>query len=141
MAKVGLNIPFRRALEQYLKRVLKAVKPRAIILYGSTAKGTYGAGSDIDLIVISEHLHKRFLNRLKLLLELNNTPAPIEALGYTPDEFLKMVSKTHPTALSALEEGIPLHDDGFLTEAKELLAEVKRKRRLVKVEDGWETEP
>ncbi len=47
---VGLVEPLRRALEPL------AVKMRAAFIYGSIAKGTDNAASDIDLLVVSDEL-------------------------------------------------------------------------------------
>ena len=138
MVKVNLSLPYRRDTERYVRRILRKLKPRSIILYGSMAKGTYGVGSDIDLLIISDNLPYNFLDRLKLLNEINSTTAPIEALGYTTKEFEKMLRKKHPTALDALEEGIILYDDGYLLKIKELFEKIKEELGLVKVEDYWE---
>lgn len=62
-----------------------------MILYGSYAKGHPTPYSDIDLIVISSDL-ARFgpLKRQELLAQLTmNIDAPLEVIGYTPQEFKK----------------------------------------------------
>lgn len=62
-----------------------------IVLYGSYAKGHPKPYSDIDLVIISPDL-ARFspLRRQELLAELTmNIDAPLEVLGYTPEEFKK----------------------------------------------------
>lgn len=59
------------------------------ILYGSYAKGTPKPYSDIDLVVISPDL-ARFspLKRQELLAQWTmNIDAPLEVIGYTPQEF------------------------------------------------------
>ncbi|MCP8316880.1 MAG: nucleotidyltransferase domain-containing protein [archaeon] len=139
MVKVSLRLPYRREIERYAKRILRKLKPRSIILYGSMAKGTYGVGSDIDLLIISDKLPHNFLNRLKLLNEINPTTAPIEALGYTTKEFEEMLRKKNPTAFDAIEEGIILYDDGYLIKIKNLFEKIKEELGLVKVEDYWES--
>ncbi|MGQ9469616.1 MAG: nucleotidyltransferase domain-containing protein [Nitrososphaerales archaeon] len=131
-------MPYRRAIERYVKRALRKLKPSLIILYGSMAKGNYGVGSDIDLLIISDKLPYNFLDRLKLLNEINPTTAPIEALGYTTKEFEGMLKKRHLTALDALEEGIILYDDGYLMKIKKLFEKIKEELGLVKVEGYWE---
>jgi len=122
----------------YCEKVLEKLNPRSIILYGSMATGNYGVGSDIDIIVVSEKLPKNFLERLRILFELNHTTAPIEPLGYTPKEFLEMITRRHPTALYAVADGKPLYDDGFFTEAKKVFETVREKFKLIKVKHGWE---
>jgi predicted nucleotidyltransferase len=137
MVKVSLRIPYHRDIERYARTILRKLKPRSIILYGSMAKGTYGVGSDIDLLIISENFPHNFLDRLKLLNEINPTTAPIEALGYTTEEFEKMLRKKNPIALDALEEGIIIYDDGYFIKMKNIFEKIKEEIGLVKVGDYW----
>lgn len=132
------DLPFSKEIRIYCKKVLEKLSPRSIILYGSMATGSYGVGSDIDIIVISEKLPKNFLERLTILFELNHATAPIEPLGYTPEEFLDMIMRRHPTALYAVADGKPLYDDGFFIEAKNVFETVKEKFKLLRVKHGWE---
>ncbi|MFN3621903.1 MAG: nucleotidyltransferase domain-containing protein, partial [Nitrososphaerales archaeon] len=119
-------------------KLIRSIKPRSIILYGSVARGTQGVGSDIDLLIISECLPKNFLERLKSVAELNNSTTPIEALAYTPQEFQQMAERLHPTALSALEDGVILFDDGFFQQQRRRYTKTKKKINLIRVEGGWE---
>lgn len=132
------NTPYDKEIHIFCKNVLEKLSPRSIILYGSMATRRFGAGSDIDIIVISEHLPENFLDRLNLLFKLNPTTVPIEPLGYKPNEFLKMIRRRHPTALYAVSEGIPLSDDGFFDIAKKVFEEVRSQFDIVEIEHGWE---
>jgi hypothetical protein len=132
------DFPYGKEIEIFCRRVVKKLKPRAVVLSGSIARGEYWVGSDVDLVVISENLPTNFLERLRVLSELNPTMAPIEALGYTPEEFLQMIERRHPTALYAAADGKPLHDDGFLTEVEEAFERVKMEFDLVRTEHGWD---
>ena len=133
-----VNTPYEIEIQVFCKNVVEKLSPRSIILYGSMATGKFGAGSDINIIVISENLPENFLERLRELFELNTTTAPIEPLGYKPSEFLKMIMKRHPTALYAVSDGKPLYDDGFFAEARKLFEAVKNKFDIVRIEHGWE---
>ncbi|MGQ9719680.1 MAG: nucleotidyltransferase domain-containing protein [Nitrososphaerales archaeon] len=139
MAEVSLRVPYRRGIERYTNRVLRSLKPRSVILYGSMANGTYGVGSDIDLLILSDSLPSNFLERLKLLNEINDATTPIEALAYTTKEFEKMLKKRHPTALDALDEGVVLYDDGYFKQIKKVFRKFKKELGLVKVGDYWES--
>jgi uncharacterized protein len=44
-------------LQDAVARIVDALHPRAIILFGSRARGEHHAGSDYDLLVISDELH------------------------------------------------------------------------------------
>ena len=62
-----------------------------VILFGSRARGNELKNSDIDLIVISEDFREmNFFERLELLELKWEYAIPIEALGYTPQEYDEM---------------------------------------------------
>ncbi len=132
------STPYDKEIELFCRKVVEKLGPKSIILYGSMATKRFGAGSDIDIIVISENLPENFLQRLQLLFELNPATAPIEPLGYKPNEFLKMIRSRHPTALYAVSEGKLLYDDGFFDKAKEVFEKVKNEFDMVRIEHGWE---
>ena len=76
---------YKGELKKHNIRITKA------ILYGSYAKGTPKPYSDIDLVVISPHLSPFSpLKRQELLAQWTmNIDAPLEVIGYTPQEFRK----------------------------------------------------
>lgn len=76
-------------VNRYRKDLEKKIEVKKIILYGSYAYGKPRKGSDIDLIVISPDFKKISpLKRLEFLsLARLKTLDPIEAIGYTPEEF------------------------------------------------------
>jgi hypothetical protein len=77
-------------IERYRDRVVRKLNPRAIILFGSFARGDINEGSDVDIVVIA-NFKEPFLDRIKTLLDLNDRIGlPLEPVGYSPDEFRKM---------------------------------------------------
>lgn len=73
-------IPYEKEIKEYGKNIKEKLDPKLIILHGSIAKGTFGLGSDVDLLVVSDTLPKNFNKRLKLLYELDNTRAPLDII-------------------------------------------------------------
>jgi predicted nucleotidyltransferase len=67
------------------------IRPSEVILYGSHAKGEATPLSDIDLIVVSDDLARwPALERLEMLSRLAaRVDAPLEVLGYTPEEIAR----------------------------------------------------
>ncbi|MFA4973427.1 MAG: nucleotidyltransferase domain-containing protein [bacterium] len=65
--------------------------PKQIILFGSYAREEATSLSDIDLVIVSEDLARwAALERLEMLSKLTaGIDAPLEVLGYTPDEIAK----------------------------------------------------
>lgn len=77
-------------LNEYVRRVVEALKPHAVVLFGSFARGDINEGSDVDLLVVAD-FKEPFLDRIKLLLDLNDgIGLPLEPVGYTVEEFQKM---------------------------------------------------
>ena len=107
-------------LNQYCHRLIKTIAPVCIILHGSVARGTFTPRSDVDVLVIGGDLPHHFLERIQVLLELNDTHAPIEALGYSTREFADMLRKRHVTAFDAVCFGIPLHGGAYFKELQEM---------------------
>lgn len=74
----------------------------------------------MDILVIGGDLPHHFLERIRVLLQLNDTHAPIEPLGYTTNEFVDMLRKRHVTALDALCFGVPLYGNAYFRELREM---------------------
>lgn len=77
--------------KDYARTLEKAFGRVTVVLYGSVVRGDFNQASDIDVLVISDNLPKRFLDRLDVLLE--KAKAGIEPKGYTKEEFEKLRNK------------------------------------------------
>lgn len=58
----------------------------AVGVFGSYARGDYGVGSDLDLLIVLNSSALPFERRMALL-PLENLPVPAEALVYTLEEW------------------------------------------------------
>lgn len=99
---------FRR-IDEYKKKVVEVLDPEKIIMFGSFARKDFNEGSDIDLIVICDW-KEDFLDRIGVLLRLNDFGLPIEPIGYTRDEFEMMVEDENPFILEMLKEGVVIYE-------------------------------
>lgn len=73
-------------IEEIKDRIVSAVQPEKIILFGSYAYGTPTKDSDLDLLVIMpsfEPMHKRIFRIRKLLRDFR---VPKDVIVYTPEE-------------------------------------------------------
>ncbi len=53
-------VPDQETLDDLVKRIVEAVHPRRIVLFGSAARGQMGPHSDLDvLVVMPEGIHRR----------------------------------------------------------------------------------
>lgn len=67
--------------EQYARDVTKILNPKAIVIFGSYAKGTANSDSDIDIAVILDNLTGGYLEISKQLFNLRrNISANIEPI-------------------------------------------------------------
>jgi len=106
---IGRSEEIFEKIERYKEKVVRELAPIAIILFGSFARRDINEGSDVDLIVIAD-FEEDFLDRIKLLLDLNDEKRlPLEPIGYTPEEFEMMRREGNPFILEVLEEGEFLH--------------------------------
>jgi len=92
-------------IEEFKQIVVEKLKPHAIILYGSFARGDFNEGSDVDIVVVAD-FRDPFLDRIRLLLDLNDKiRLPLEPVGYTIDEFSKMFLEENGFILEVVEKG------------------------------------
>ncbi|MCS7131086.1 MAG: nucleotidyltransferase domain-containing protein [Archaeoglobaceae archaeon] len=127
-------LPYEKEIKEYVE-ALKKFKPKLVILFGSIAKRSFGVGSDVDLLVVSDFLPDNFKERLKLLYEIE-TKAPLDLKGYKSEEIKRMILKGHPLILDALEYGIfILAEKDFLDEIMELYE--REKKKFKRIERGW----
>lgn len=93
-----------RQLEEYCREIARELNPQAVVLFGSFATGDINEGSDIDIMVIAD-FQVGFLDRIKLLLDLNRFNLPIEPIGYTSAELEHMKQKRNPFITEVLTTG------------------------------------
>lgn len=130
------ELPYWGDIQKYVEAIKASLRPKLILLYGSLARGTFGLGSDVDILVIAENLPKNPNERLKLLYDLDRTHAPIDAKAYTPEEVKRMLLKGHPLIMDALEDGEVLYaDEDYLRKLMAMFKMAKKKFR--RFERGW----
>ena len=97
-----------------LKKIFQPVFSQSpadrVILFGSYARGESNFYSDIDLIIIA-NTNRPFVERFKDYSEvLAISPAAVEMLIYTPDEFNRMADEGNPLITKVLAEGKTLYE-------------------------------
>ena len=81
---------------------------RRFVLFGSFARGTQTADSDVDLIVVGD-FEQRFLDRYLPILPMLHRllqPHAVEPLIYTESEYESMLARAGGVAVTASKEGI-----------------------------------
>ncbi|MEM4498239.1 MAG: nucleotidyltransferase domain-containing protein [Nitrososphaerota archaeon] len=117
-------------LQEYVSRVMRAVKLHAAILFGSRARGDHGPWSDYDILLIGD-FHDPYLKRLKMLFELTEgLRIPVEPHPYTLDEALEMLERGNPIIVDAMEEGRMLYANDVFKVLLVKYHEMKRAGKL-----------
>jgi uncharacterized protein len=96
-------------IRRHVRQVARSNGAQRAVLFGSFARGTASAHSDVDLFFV-EATDQPFLKRLGRYLDplSDRLKAGVEILVYTPDEFTRMRDK--PFIRRALQEGIVLYE-------------------------------
>ena len=114
-------------LKSYAKKVVSR-GAKAVVLIGSLARGDYTAFSDADIIVISDNVPEKPMERLRDFID-PTLPVDVEPRVYTMKEFLKMAKEGRKVVKDVVKYGILLAGDGrVIDEAKKVLPTQGRKR-------------
>jgi predicted nucleotidyltransferase len=94
-------------IADYVASLERRLAPKAIILFGSRARGDADRFSDYDLLVVADDLPADYWQRLDVLWE--DKPPLVDALGFTEEELSAFLHRG--LILDALLEGRPLVGD------------------------------
>lgn len=99
--------------EQFLQtianRIVEALHPQKIILFGSWARGEGDARSDVDLLVIKESELSRPQRYAEVRRLFWGMGQPMDILVYTPDEFARFQSVPGSFTNTVAREGKVLY--------------------------------
>jgi predicted nucleotidyltransferase len=97
-----------RAVRQWARR-LASGRPDVlrIAYFGSYARGDWGVGSDLDLLILVESSQKPFLDR-PLDFDLSSLPVPAEVLVYTESEWDALPAQSPRFYATLLRDSIPI---------------------------------
>lgn len=70
----------------FVDRILKAVRPLKIILFGSRARGDSNPRSDYDILIVAPSTLPRWRRTPKIYKELMGIRVPIDVIWWTPGE-------------------------------------------------------
>ncbi len=92
-----------------LRPLLDVQGARAAWIFGSRARGTASAESDIDVIVVAptdRPFVERFRDYLPAILDAR---VGVDLLVYTPEEFARMQAEERPFLVDALADARQIH--------------------------------
>ena len=97
-------------LEEIVRRIVHAVDPEKIILFGSRARGDSRAQSDLDVLVIMESTKPRWERSIPLFGALSDIMIPMDILVYTPEEVREWSNVRQAFPTTAVREGKVLYE-------------------------------
>ncbi len=94
-------------IAEYVAALERKLAPKAILLFGSRARGDADRFSDYDLLVVADDLPADYWERIDVLWE--DKPPLVDAQGFTEEELDACLHRG--LILDALLEGRPLTGD------------------------------
>jgi uncharacterized protein len=90
-------------------RIAKKYDPERVVLFGSYARGTAGADSDVDLLVILPFEGKPFWKSLEIANDVSPSFA-MDLLARRPDDTQRRYALGDPLIREALDQGQVLYE-------------------------------
>jgi len=98
------------AIREYSDRVVRDFHPKRIVLFGSYAKGTATADSDVDLLVVMPFEGKPW--RLAAMIRNRVRPEfPLDLVVRTPQQIEERLGRGDTYLEQLMQEGVVLHDE------------------------------
>jgi len=101
--------PSKEQLDDLIERVIEAVHPLRILLFGSTARGEAGRFSDIDLLIIMPDGSHRRRSAQLIYRHLLGFVLPVDVVVATPADIEKYKDSPGLIYREALREGRELY--------------------------------
>jgi predicted nucleotidyltransferase len=109
MGKTEMPIDLPPLVERVVRRLIRAFAPERIVLFGSYAKGTANAHSDVDLLVITRFEGTPLLHQRRARQLAADCFPRVDVVFATPEEIAEAASAKSPFLLSILVKGVTLY--------------------------------
>ena len=107
--KVSIMQPGQEKLDELTQRIVDAVHPLRIILFGSAARGEMGRESDLDIaVVVPETFDRRDIAEI-LYPRLIGVGFAVDLVVVTPDQLARFQSSRSLIYHDILRDGIELY--------------------------------
>ncbi len=103
---------FKVLFKEMIKQIQRKVSLKAVILFGSRARGDAHYFSDYDLLIIAD-FKKPYLERGLWVIHLA-PEVSVDVFCYTPAEFDRLFHSYKITTIDAVSEGIVLFGNSFI---------------------------
>lgn len=99
-----------RIVQDLVRRIVRAVDPMKVILFGSRARGDARPDSDFDLLVVRESDEPRYARSRSIYTALADLPVEVEVMFYTPAEIEEWQAVPQAFVTTAIREGKVLYE-------------------------------
>jgi len=97
-------------LAEIVKRIRETTTPEQVILFGSHARGTNTADSDLDLLVVVRGVAQSRVESTRIRRALRGLLVPIDVIVATPEQIERYRDSPSMVYASALREGRVLYE-------------------------------
>jgi predicted nucleotidyltransferase len=97
-------------LRDIVRRIVDAVQPEKVILFGSQARGDARQDSDFDVLVIKQSDEPRYRRSAPLYVALADLPVEVEVMVYTPEEVEEWSEVPQAFITTAVREGTTIYE-------------------------------
>ena len=97
-------------LAEVVRRLVEAVDPDKIILFGSRARGDFHPDSDVDLLIVRDSSEKPHRRPIPAYQSLHGLGISKDILWYTPQEVREWADARNHVVARALREGRILYE-------------------------------
>ena len=99
-----------RLVDEAVRRIVQAVAPEKVVLFGSRARGDARADSDVDLLVIVQSEEPRYRRAAPLYGLLSDILIQMDILVYSPEEVEEWREVRQAFVTTAVREGTVLYE-------------------------------
>jgi len=107
---VGFMVIARSEFSTLVARIVEAVRPERVVVFGSHARGEAGARSDVDILVVADSNRPRYERAVPIYRAVADLPWELDILVYTPAEVREWSRVDQAFVTSALREGRVLYE-------------------------------
>ncbi len=97
-------------LAEIVRRLVEAVDPDRIVLFGSRARGDSRPDSDLDLLIVKDSAEPRHRRVVPAYRALRGLGIPKDIVWYTPQELADWAGVVNHLVRRALNEGRVLYE-------------------------------
>ena len=103
-------MPDDPVLREIVARLVSAVDPERLILFGSRARGTGGPDSDYDILIVKGESEPALRRTGPLCRKLRGIPKPVDLLWFTPEEVADWSAVRQHVISQAVRTGLVVYE-------------------------------